>query len=161
MQLESISTMTSDFLVERVWDGVKSATTSFDTKKDESNFLRQCIALRRMDWLSKLLQRRLSEILKIRGIEALPEDSSDEVIFQENTTVFCNEWPPQPNPRPTYTGLANITKITKDKHNRNLFELSLSDGKYIVDVPEVRRCDHFLLLICLCCSHSESLAFSL
>jgi len=129
-----------DFFKTRVYDGVKAATSTFATscKEDDSNLLRQCIARRRMHWLSKILRNRFHELLGRGGSSSLPlPDGSDseECIFHRGMLVFVHGWPKN-QPRPAFTGLATIKSISKDKHNRNVFEVSLSDGKYVESVPE-------------------------
>mmetsp|Transcript_14031 Transcript_14031/g.26748 ORF Transcript_14031/g.26748 Transcript_14031/m.26748 type:complete len:444 (+) Transcript_14031:1976-3307(+) len=129
-----------DFFKTRVWDGVQAATSSFEVSGEEghSNLLRQCIARRRMHWLSKILRTRFLELLRRRRSKLPPLDYSDneDCTFQPGMFVFVNEWPKNDPRKIAYTGIATISSISKNKWNRNVFELSLSDGKFIESVPE-------------------------
>merc|ERR1712194_143146 len=129
-----------DFFKTKVFDGVKAATSTFPASCEEENpnLLRQCIARRRMHWLSKILRTRFHELLGKSGSSSQPlldGFDSEECIFDKGVMIFVHEWPPN-NLRPTYTGLATITSISKDEFNRNEFEVSMSDGKSIEYVPE-------------------------
>ena len=127
-----------DFFNARVLDGVTAATSKLSTiKKDDSNILRQCIARRRMDWLSIRIQQRFHQLLDREGASLLPFDVSDgrDCIYQKDMLAYVHGWPKN-DIRPPYTGLGTIISISKDKHNRPVFEVSLSDNKYISAVPE-------------------------
>ena len=91
-----------------------------------------------MHWISTIMEKRFHQLLG-RGNALLQhlDDSSDseECIFQVGMHVYVHDWP-KDDLRPPYTGLASIISICKDKHERNVFEVSLSDGKYIKSVPE-------------------------
>jgi len=129
-----------NFFKERVWDGVKAATSSFVTscEKDDSNLLRQFVARRRIDWVIKILRTRFHTLLGRSGVDWLSffdSTDSENCIFHKEMLVFVHDWP-QNNLRPSYTGLATVMSVTKDKFNRPVFEVELPDGKYIQSVPE-------------------------
>ena len=139
---DSINTLTEkeirqvvEFLHDKVWDGVKhpSSTYAFGSKEADSNLIRQCIARRRMDWIVRLLQSRFLELLGRDGVDSLGSDGDD--IFKVDMLVFVHDWPKM-DIRPPYTGLGTIDSIKKDKHGRDVFEVSTMDGKYIESVPE-------------------------
>ena len=118
-----------EFLHDKAWNGVKnpSATYTADGSKEaESNLIRQCIARRRMDWIVRLLQSRFLELLERDGVDSLGSDGDD--IFKVGMLVFVNDWPKN-DIRPPYTGLGTIDSIKKDKHGRDVFEVSTIDGK--------------------------------
>lgn len=140
---DSINTLTEkeirqvvEFLHDKVWDGVKNPSATYTaggSKEAESNLIRQCIARRRMDWIVRLLQSRFLELLERDGVDSLGSDGDD--IFKVDMLVFVHDWP-QKDVRPPYTGLGTIESIKKDKHGRDVFEVSTIDGKYIESVPE-------------------------
>jgi len=120
-----------DFIKGRVWCGVEAATSALkaDCKEDHSNLLRQCIARRRIEWVCRRLRIRFLDLIGNQGM------TSEDAIFKEGMYIFVHDWP-QNDPRPAYTGLATIMSITKDKHSRDVFEVSTPDKKYIDAVPE-------------------------
>jgi hypothetical protein len=127
-----------DFFKEKVWCGIEAATSALkaNCKEDDSNLLRQCVARRRLDWLCRRLRIRFLDLLEDQDL--ISPDSlclGEDVVFQEGMYIFVHDWPNK-SPRPAYTGLATIMSITKDKHNRDVFEVSTPDKKYIEAVPE-------------------------
>jgi hypothetical protein len=115
------------FLKDRVWDGLKSATSKFDKgcSQTDLNLTRQCIARRRIDWIMRLLSNHLTDLL----------GNWTAVKYTKGNLIFVHEWPHN-GARPPYTGLANIDSIMKDEHNRETFEVTTSDNKCISHVPE-------------------------
>ncbi len=115
------------FLKDRVWDGLKAATSKFAFGRSEAiqNLSRQCIARRRMDWITQLLSNRLKVLL---------EDWS-AVQYIEGMIIFVHAWP-QNCLRPPYTGLAMIDSIAEDEHKKTIFRVTTSDNKCIYHVPE-------------------------
>ena len=115
------------FLKDRVWDGLKAATSKFASGSSEAvhNISRQCIARRRMDWITQLLSNRLKVLL---------EDWS-AVQYYEGMIIFVHAWP-QNCLRPPYTGLAMIDSIAEDEHKKVTFKVTTSDNKCIYHVPE-------------------------
>ena len=115
------------FLKDRIWDGLKAATSQFATgcSQFEPDLSRQCIARRRIDWITRLLSNRLEGLLENRS----------SVQYQLGMYVFVHEWPPPNGQRSSYTGLAIIDSIAEDQHNRKVFDVTTSDNKKIWNVP--------------------------
>ena len=138
----SISTFSEDevydvvkFLQGKVWDGVTDSMSavSIGSKEDELTLFRQCVARRRLDWIIRILRSRLFELMGEGGLGGLFSDNEDS-MFQEGMFVYVNDWPKN-DIRPPYTGLGNILSIKRDKFNREVFEVSTFDDKYIESVP--------------------------
>ena len=72
-------------------------------------------------------------MLERDGVDSLGSDGDD--IFKVDMLVFMHDWPKN-DIRPPYTGLGTIVSIKKDKHGRDVFEVSTIDGKYIESVSE-------------------------
>ena len=115
------------FLYDRVWGGLRAVTSPFGTgcSQADLNLPRQCIARRRIHWITRLISNHLRGIL----------GSWSAVQYQEGNLIFVHEWP-QKSSRPPYTGLAVIDSIAKDEHNRETFKVTTSDNKCIWHVPE-------------------------
>jgi hypothetical protein len=115
------------FLRDRVWDGLKAETSEFASGRIKAiqHLSRQCIARRRIDWITQALSNRLKILL---------EDWS-AVQYKEGMIIFVSEWP-QNCVRPPYTGLAMIDSIAEDEQKQAIFRVTTSDNKCIYHVPE-------------------------
>lgn len=124
------------FLKERVWPGLRAAASTLHScQGNDNNLARQCVALRRLDWLTKILRTRFHNIIGARGVNSLYSTDSDACIFQPGMHVYVHNWPPA-GERSAYTGIATITSINKDRFNRAVFEVHTADRTYIESVPE-------------------------
>ena len=125
------------FFKTRVMEGLDAATSAFGSQNQNPHLLRQCIARRRMHWLSLILRKRLYYELMSASTSSADMNDTDAPasIFQKDMLVYVNDWP-QNNPRPPYTGLATITNVRKDKFGRPEFEVLCCDSTYIESVPE-------------------------
>ena len=56
-------------------------------------------------------------------------------MLNRNVKLFLSLLRSFADPRPPYTGVANIISMSKDKFNRNYFTVSLPGGKRIECVP--------------------------
>ena len=58
----------AEFLHERVWSGVKEATSIFASrgccKEDHTVLIRQCVARRRLSWIARILKARVHELME-------------------------------------------------------------------------------------------------
>jgi len=126
-----------EFLTEKVSVGIQEATESLATrnKDDESTLLRQCIARRRLDWMANILRSRFYQLLGNELDNVIGyNDSTSEFTFFIGMIIYVNDWPKN-SERAPYTGLGTILSIKKDKYNRDVFEVTTLDGKYIEEVP--------------------------
>ena len=125
-----------EFLTEKVSVGIKEATESFATisKDDESTLLRQCIARRRLDWMANILRSRFYQLLGNEVDSVMGYNDTNEFTFFIGMIIYVNDWPKNSQREP-YSGLGTILSIKKDKYNRDVFEVTTLDGKYIEEVP--------------------------
>lgn len=125
-----------EFVTEKVSVGIKEATESFvaRSKDDESTLLRQCIARRRLDWMANILRSRFYQLLGNEVDSVMGYNDTNEFTFFIGMIIYVNDWPKN-SQRAPYTGLGTILSIKKDKYNRDLFEVTTLDGKYIEEVP--------------------------
>lgn len=118
--------------IHRTKGGIQASISSAAGRDGHENkvIVRQYVALRRIDFVSRILQTRLHELLG--------QDSSfnEESMFENGMFVYVNDWP-QNDIRPPYTGLANVIKVSKDvRTNQTMLDVEVPEGKYICEVPE-------------------------
>jgi len=125
-----------EFVTEKVSVGIKEATESFATrsKDDESTLLRQCIARRRLDWMANILRLRFYQLLGNELDSVMGYNTTNEFTFFIGMIIYVNDWPKN-SQRAPYTGLGTILSTKRDKYDRDLFEVTTLDGKYIEEVP--------------------------
>jgi len=70
-----------EFLHERIWKGVKAATTTFASrgccKEDHTVLIRQCIARRRLSWVARILKHRVHELMEGTNLRSRSEKQHD------------------------------------------------------------------------------------
>lgn len=81
---------------KKIWEGILAAT-SVNDKCLTSDLLRQCIARRRIHWLSKLLMRKFltfvhKEALSFLSASTSLENEHLDCHFQEGMWIYVNEW---------------------------------------------------------------------
>lgn len=122
------------FLSSKIRKGLDDAT-SFTCSgqasgEDKSDLIRQCVARRRISWVSSHLKKRLSRLQ-----DAQVSQNNDHILFKPGTIVYVHDWP-QDDARPPYTGLGTISDCFKDEEGRDSYEITVSDNKYIEHAPE-------------------------
>ena len=125
-----------EFVTEKVSVGIKESTESLTSKDgEESTLLRQCIARRRLDWMANILRLRFYQLLgdELDNVVGY-NDTTNEFTFFIGMIIYVNDWPKN-SQRAPYTGLGTILSIKRDKYNRDVFEVTTLDGKYIEEVP--------------------------
>ena len=123
------------FLSSKIRKGLDDSTSftcsgqaSGDVKSD---LIRQCVARRRISWVSTHLKKRLSRLRDTKHSQGI-----DQIrLFKPGTIVYVHDWP-QDDPRPPYTGLGTISDCSKDEEGRDSYEITVSDNKYIEHAPE-------------------------
>ena len=124
-----------EFIKERILGGVIEATSQATRSDVDTDILaRQFVARRRIHWTSQVCRRRLLELISNQDDDISSEDNAN-CIFRTGMVVFVHGWMDKHDPRPPYTGLASISSISKDKFDRQCFELSLPEGKHLTNVP--------------------------
>jgi len=123
------------FLSSKIRKGLDDST-SFTCSgqapdEDNSDLIRQCVARRRISWLSSHLKKRLS---RLRGTP-LSQNIDQFRLFKPGTIVYVHDWP-QDDARPPYTGLGTISDFYKDEEGRDSYEITVSDNKFIEHAPE-------------------------
>ena len=71
----------AEFLHERVWSGVKEATSTFASrgccKEDHTVLIRQCVARRRLSWIARILKARVHELMEGTNLRSRSEKQHD------------------------------------------------------------------------------------
>ncbi len=123
-----------NFIEEKVLNGIIEATSHVPSDAGTDILARQFVARRRIHWISKLCERRLLVLMNNQEDDTLSEENGSS-IFRKGMVVFVHGWMNKNDPRPPYAGLSTITNLSKDKFDRDCFELSLPKGKYLTNVP--------------------------
>jgi len=126
-----------DFLENRVWDGIVSATSclSLESAKNKCDVIRQIIARRRLDWTSRILGSHYSVVGRGGSHKEARHDEADST-FKVGMVVYVNNWMEAEDPRPPYSGVATVNNVFRDKFDRICLGVSLPGGKSICCVPE-------------------------
>lgn len=82
-----------DFLENRVWDGIVSATScvSLESAKNKCDLIRQFIARRRLDWTSRILESHYSGVGRGGPHKEARHDEAAST-FKVGMVVYVNNW---------------------------------------------------------------------
>lgn len=116
-----------EFFADRVWNGIVASKGQTDLL----TLRRQHIARRRLNWLASKFRIRLLQLSS-----ECDSASYDGKEFYEGMFIYVNGWMPEDDPRPPYTGIATVNKISTDQHNNKVFHVLIpSSQKTIHSVP--------------------------
>jgi len=84
--------------------------------------------------MANILRSRFYQLLGNEVDSVMGYNDTNEFTFFIGMIIYVNDWPKN-SQRAPYTGLGTILSIKKDKYNRDVFEVTTLDGKYIEEVP--------------------------